>query len=110
MPIGNRVFILSISTTVLLAGCDWVRMDNGAEHVRVLPIGPSVAGCSRIGEIEVSVKASVGPYARNSVSVRDELETLARNEALTLHADAVQPLVEPAGGRQRWQALRCGAR
>jgi len=39
--------------------------------------------------------------------VREELETLARNEALTLHANAVQPETEPANGRQRWLAYRC---
>ena len=55
----------------------------------------------------MSVKDRVGFYERNSVAVRDELETLARNEALTLHADTVQPKSEPAEGEQRWLAYRC---
>ena len=91
----------------LASGCTWVKMDSGAAAIRVLPLGPQIASCKRLGEIEVSVKARVGPYDRNPVEVRDELETLARNEALTLHADAVQPEVEPRDGGQRWLAYRC---
>ena len=88
-------------------GCEWVKMEPGAVQVHVLRAGDNVASCHRLGEIAVSVKDRVGPYERNSVAVRDELETLARNEALTLHADSVQPKAEPADGEQRWLAYRC---
>jgi hypothetical protein len=100
-------FVVLLGSIGLASGCTWVKMDSGAAAIRVLPLGPQIASCKRLGEIEVSVKASVGPYDRNPVKVRDELETLARNEALTLHADAVQPEVEPHDGRQRWLAYRC---
>lgn len=90
-----------------MAGCEWVKMEPGAAAVRVLRGGDDVAACRRLGEIAVSVKDRVGPYERNSVAVRDELETLARNEATTLHADSVQPKSEPADGEQRWLAYRC---
>jgi hypothetical protein len=89
------------------AGCTWVKMDPAAAHVRVLPLGRQMASCRRLGEIAVSVKDHVGPYERNTMKVRDELETLARNEALTLHANTVQPEAEPADGQQRWIAYRC---
>ncbi len=102
-----RQLPLLIVAITLLAGCTWVKMDEGAARIRVLPIGKDVASCRRLGEVEVSVKDRVGPYERNSVKVRDELETLARNEALTMHADTVQPEAEPADGRQRWVAFRC---
>jgi len=92
---------------VLGTGCEVVRMEPGAAQVRVLPLGQSVASCQRLGELAVSIQHRVGPYERNSLAVREELETLARNEALTLHADAVQPETEPMGGRQRWLAYRC---
>jgi hypothetical protein len=39
--------------------------------------------------------------------VRDELETLARNEAPGLGADTVQPKAEPDDGEQRFLAFRC---
>ena len=105
-PIVLRAGVL-IAFAAMAVGCEWVKMDRGAAQVRVLHAGDNVAACHRLGEIAVSVKDRVGPYERNSVTVRDELETLARNEALTLHADSVQPKSEPAGGEQRWLAFRC---
>ena len=96
-----------IAFATIAAGCEWVKMDPGAAQVRVLRAGDAVASCHRLGEIAVSVKDRVGPYERNSVAVRDELETLARNEATTLHADSVQPKSEPVDGEQRWLAYRC---
>ena len=44
---------------------------------------------------------------RNALKVRDELETLARNEAPGLQADTIHPLDEPRGGSQRFAAWRC---
>ena len=100
----HALLIALIAQTV---GCTWVKMDPAAAHVRVLPLGQQMASCRRLGEIAVSVKDRVGPYERNTIKVRDELETLARNEALTLNANTVQPEAEPADGQQRWIAYRC---
>ena len=88
-------------------GCTWVRMEPGAAQVHVLRMEDDVSACKRLGEVATSVRSSVGPYQRDRLDVRDELETLARNEALTLHADSVRPEAEPARGRQRWFAYRC---
>ena len=54
------------------------------------------------------MKHSVAFYERNEVKVRDELETLARNEAPGVPADTVQALGEPSGGTQRFADWRCG--
>ncbi|KAF1697459.1 DUF4156 domain-containing protein [Pseudoxanthomonas daejeonensis] len=99
---------LSVLLLVLpLAACTWVSLKPEAKQVRVVPAGAAPAGCTKQGEIEVSVKNSVAFYERNTVKVRDELETLARNEALGLPADTLQPLGEPADGTQRFAAWRC---
>ena len=97
----------AIAASVLLAGCTWVPLKKDAAQVRVLRLGQDVSACRRLGEIAVSVKSGIGSWQRNPVEVRDELETLARNESLGLNADSVQPLAEPADGRQHWLALRC---
>jgi uncharacterized protein DUF4156 len=101
----NAVFVLAavIATTT---GCTWVHMAPGASAVRVVNAAPS--GCQPRGEVEVSVKSALGPYERNQLRVRDELETLARNEAPGLKADTVQALGEPADGKQRYAAWQCG--
>ena len=109
-----RAVLLASSVTVavatLLGGCTWVHMAPGASAVRVVSQGAAPAGCERRGEITVSVKDSLGFYERNDLRVREELETLARNEAPGLAADTVQPLAAPHDGEQRFAAWRCGGR
>ncbi|MBS0194333.1 MAG: DUF4156 domain-containing protein [Proteobacteria bacterium] len=100
--------LLPLTLVGLLPACAFVQMVPGAAQVRVVALGQPMAGCRVLGEVETSITARVGPYERNRLSVRDELETLARNEAVGLHADAVQPLAGPDGGNQRWRAYRCG--
>ena len=90
-----------------LSACTWVHMAPGASAVRVLAAGAVPANCANRGEVEVSVKDSLGPYERNPLRVRDELETLARNEAPGIGADTVHPLAAPADGAQRFAAWRC---
>jgi hypothetical protein len=95
------ILLCSLSTA-----CTWVHMAPGAEAVKVVSAPPT--GCTERGEVEVSVKDRLGPYERNPRKVRDELETLARNEAPGLSANTVQPLDGPEDGTQRWRAWRCG--
>jgi hypothetical protein len=96
---------VAIVAALLGGGCTWVHMAPGAEAVRVVT-GPP-AGCTPRGEVEVSVKDRLGPYERNPLRVRDELETLARNEGPGLGADTVQALDGPEDGVQRYAAWRC---
>lgn len=95
----------AIAIAALVPACTWVHMAPGASAVRVVEAAP--AGCESRGEIEVSVKDSVAFYERNPRKVRDELETLARNEAPGIQADTVQPLDTPDDGTQRFAAFRC---
>ena len=95
------VLLLSLSVT----GCTWVHMAPGASAVRVTSAAPT--GCEKRGEVEVAVKHSIAFVERNQLRVREELETLARNEAPGLAADTINPLGEPAGGSQRFAAWRC---
>lgn len=97
---------LSLALLVAPAtACTWVHMAPGASAVRVVE-GPP-AGCERRGDVEVSVKDNVAFYQRNDLRVREELETLARNEAPGLRADTVQPLEPPRDGSQRFAAWSC---
>ncbi len=104
-----RLFTLGLATLVLAGGCTWVKMAPGASAVRVIGAGGPPAGCVKRGDIAVSVKDSVAFYERNNLRVREELETLARNEAPGLEADTIQPLGAPLAGEQRFAAYRCGS-
>ena len=104
-----RQLLLCAVLVASLGGCTWVKMAEGGKQVRVAGATEVLASCEKRGEVSVSVKNSLGPYERNDLRVRDELETLARNEAPGLQADTVQPKGEPADGEQRFMAYRCGA-
>ena len=102
-----RLTLLIAATLVAAGGCTWVKMGPGAAEVRVARDGENLSSCVRRGEVSVSVKDRLGPVERNDLKVRDELETLARNEAPGLGADTVQPKNEPYDGEQRFTTWRC---
>ena len=97
---------LLLSALLAASGCTWVHMAPGASAVRIAAAPPT--DCEKRGEVEVAVKDSIAFVDRNDVRVREELETLARNEAPGLNADTISPLGEPLRGSQRFAAFRCG--
>ncbi len=101
---SSRILALAVLTACTTA-CTWVHMAPGASAVKVVAQAP--AGCEQRGEIEVTVRDSVVFYERNHLKVREELETLARNEAPGIGADTVQPAAPPESGAQRFIAWRC---
>ena len=101
-----RSFIL-LTAVVTLSACTWVPLAPGAKGVRVVAAGAAPANCEKQGEVSVSVKDKVAFYERNNLRVRDELETLARNEAPGIQANTIQPLAGSPNGEQRFAAYRC---
>lgn len=102
-----RHLLMSAVVVAALSGCTWVKMAPGGAAVKVAAAGQDLSSCEKRGEVSVSVRDRLGPYERNDIKVRDELETLARNEAPGLNADTVQPKGEPDDGEQRFLAYRC---
>ena len=96
--------ILLVAALDATSGCTFVHMAPSAGKVKVLASAPS---CDKRGEAEVSVRHKVGFYERSEAQVRDELETLARNEAPGVGADSISPLGQPVDGTQRWALWRC---
>ncbi len=103
-----RLVLLAATSAVLLSACTWVHLAPEAKGVRVIPAGAVPAGCEKRSEVSVKVPGNLAFYERNALRVRDELETLARNEAPGVQADTLQPLGEPVHGEQRFAAYRCG--
>jgi hypothetical protein len=103
-----RKTLLLLAPVLLLSACSWgITMDPAAKNVRTAWSG-DVSACHELGKVTVSVMDHVGPVDRNTITVRDELEVLARNEAAKMHADTIKPLAEPADGSQPWGAYECG--
>jgi len=101
-----RSIILLVSVGMLSA-CSFVKMAPGGDEIKVVAIGKDMGSCVNRGEITVSVKDRLGPYERDVLRVKDELEVLARNEAPGLKADTVQAIAEVNDGTQKWRAYRC---
>lgn len=101
------IVALSVAFVLGMSACTWVKPDSAGGRVRVAYDG-NVAGCTKLGEIGVGVRDRIMPgIDRNELKVRDELESLARNEAATLNADTITALNEPVEGEQRFAAWRC---
>lgn len=105
-----KALLLILAATLPLAACSWgITLDSGGRKVRTAWNG-DVAGCRDMGKITVSVLDRVGPVNRSDTKVRDELEVMARNEAVGISADTIRPLGDPQDGQQSWAAYHCGPR
>ncbi|WP_312236821.1 DUF4156 domain-containing protein [Stenotrophomonas sp.] len=104
-----RLLLLSLLTLSATA-CTWVPIEPVGKTVRVLPPGQVPGACQSKGEVVVTVKSKVAFYNRNPLRVQEELETLARNEAPSAGANAVQASGQPADGSQRFLAFQCPPR
>ena len=103
-----RKTLLLLAPVVLLGGCTWgITPDPGSNNVRTVWTG-DVSSCRDLGKITVSVMDHVGPFDRNDIKVRDELQVQARNSATSMHADTIKPLTDPVDGSQPWEAYYCG--
>lgn len=105
----SRYALLAASFALTLGACTWVKMEPDGAAVQVARAGDDLSACRKKGEVAVTVRDRVGFYERNDLKVRDELETMARNEASSLAADTVQPLNQPSAGEQRFAAYACGS-
>ncbi len=104
----KKAAIVTLFTLVVLpTGCTWVKPTSGGDAVRVAYDG-NVSGCRDAGAITVSVTDKVAFYQRPELKVRDELETLARNQAAGIPADTIKANSEPKDGSQQFQAYVCG--
>lgn len=104
-----RKTVLLLVPVLLLGACTYgIKPDPGSKNVRTAWNG-DVSGCRELGKVTVSVADHIGPVDRNNITVRDELQVMARNEALTMNADTIKPLAELVDGSQAWGAYQCGA-
>ena len=102
-----REIFWALAAVAVLSSCTWVEPDSAGTNVRVA-YTEDLARCTKRGDVNVSVKDKVWFYDRNELKVRDELESLARNEAARIGADTVQARNEPREGVQDFSAYRCG--
>jgi hypothetical protein len=89
-----------------LSACTWVELAPEAEKVVVLNTD-EVNKCEELGTTTVSVKYEVGGFNRNTETMTNELQTLARNSAVELKGDAIVAVSEIEKGAQKYKIYRC---
>lgn len=97
--------ITLILSVVLLTGCTFVQLSEGGAGVAQLD-GGDIAHCKPIGVVSAQTRDKV-VISRSTEDVREELNTLARNEAAKLSANAIVPIGIPEDGAQRFRAYLC---
>ena len=97
---------LVLCAGLALAGCSWVSLSEGGKAVRVAePKG--VSGCQTKGHATAQTRDKLWIFARREPSIREELESLARNEAAQMGGDAITAAGPIERGRQTFDVYRC---
>lgn len=89
--------------------CTWVPLTPEGERVEVLPEG-AAASCERLGQTRVQTTTRIWIFARSEARVREEQESLARNEAARMGGNAVSPVEAAEGGARLFGVHRCSSR
>ena len=92
--------------TVSTLGCTWVPVTDKGENVRILQAS-AVADCQKLSTISAKTADRVVIFARSDRKVREELESLARNEAAAGGGNAIVPIRTVENGRQSFDVFRC---
>ena len=95
-----------IAITALLSACTFVNENPKAQSVAITTID-DVSQCNRVGSVAAKTKAQLGFIKRGSEKVQDELQTLARNEALKIGANTLVPESKAVEGKQSFIAFNC---
>ncbi len=105
---GSRgsFWLAGVVGVALLSGCAWVETTPAAEKVRIVP-EDRVRDCTLRGNITTSTKSEVVGLTRNLRVVTQEVDDLARLEAVDLNADTIVPLGPVVNGERRYRAYRC---
>lgn len=101
LELGLLVSAALLST----AGCTWVKVSEAGADVLILP-ADRVSHCKKVGEVNTSVKGDVLGIDRKQKKVGTELDTLARNEAVSLEANTLVRL-SVEDGHGSYAAYRC---
>jgi hypothetical protein len=101
--------LLAALVASLTLACQWVALTPEGERVRVANAA-QVAGCKEVGSVTGKTTVTVGPMARNEAKVAREVESLARNEAAQLGANAIVPKGPVEWDQRSYAAFRCDGR
>lgn len=101
-----RTFVSGAVVATMLAGCSWVKLEEGAERVNL--VGEErVDDCQKLGRTRVQVAHQIGFIPRNEEAIQENLNDMARNQAIEMGGDTIAPLEAAEEGRQQFGIYRC---
>jgi predicted dinucleotide-utilizing enzyme len=101
-----KSLVISISLLVTLSACSWVKPTTRSQAIAY--VAPAqIGGCQKVGSVAVETVGKVALMQRDPVTVKNELITLAKNEAVILKGDTIADLTSVKDGKQEFGVYRC---
>jgi len=94
--------------SLVLAGCAFVEPEAGSEQIQILT-QQQTAACKKLGYANVYTKHEVIGLKRNDEAVKEELNTLAKNQAAKMGGDGIVITNDAAmtAGKIDFDVYRC---
>jgi hypothetical protein len=89
-----------------LSGCTWVDLTAAGEQVQFAS-QKAVEDCEQVGKTRATTQHKVWIFARSDSKIREELRSLARNDAAGLGGTTVSPLGPVEDGEQTFAIYVC---
>jgi hypothetical protein len=102
------VIAATVPLGLVLGGCASKLIGErvGADQVVVAEPG-QVSQCRSLGKTNVSVLSAVGPITRSAEAVEDNLNQMARNEAVSKGGDTVVRGPSMEYGKRTYEIFKC---
>lgn len=101
----KKLTILFI-TALIVQACTWVKSTELGEQVTLVqPF--HVLHCQKKGQTQTHVKHEIGFFTRDEETVKEELITLAKNQAATMGADSIVAIGDVNKGNMTFEVYRC---
>ena len=99
-----KILLLGVATA--LTACSFVSLDPQARDVMVQNDANVLKGCKFLGNTTVSLWSKAETFQRHD-TVKDQLDTLARNEAATMGGDRITPYSAINNGKRTYSVYKC---
>lgn len=105
-PTSSKLLISLSIISALISGCSFVELKPDADTVKILTT-EQAANCKSVGTATTKVIDEVMLISRNEETMAEELEILARNEAIKSGANAIVPVSDIEEGQRTFKVYVC---
>lgn len=103
----RAITLVAVAALVLgAAGCSTVQPKRGAGEIEILDAART-KDCKRLGKTQVSVAVKIGVVPRGDKAIREDLQRLARNSAVSMGGDTLTPESAIEEGEQTFGVFQC---